>query len=478
MKKYHKYIVFFNGLLVVGISFFISLKNVLADELVDKFNKKSKEMTIDFIAGNYSDIDEGSEHDICKGKQTGDVNCDGEINFDDVGLLNDYHRFYNDNDYSVKSYDKVMTYRYRVGWKGDVNGDGKINETDANELNFLIQSGNTDTGFFDATGCSGFKEKNACNSGLNANNDRFECTWNEKNKLCSPTDYDDIDKDSEHDICAGKQTGDVNCDGKINGDDISILSAYLEVYNDDYVSISTEIYSKARTYSYRVGWKGDINGDGKIDEDDLTELRNVLTYGHSYTGVLEAANCAGFRVPDACNSGLTRNNGRFNCTWNEKYEFCSPTGLTYLSCGSDKSDAHDIPVFLPRITSYAIIILKTATPIILIIMSMIQIIKAIASQNEDEMKKAKSALVKKLIAAALIFFVTTIVQFVIKQVADSSEAGSANQCLSCFVNNDCNGSMYYTDGYGKCYNVETKEEFECNTDIGDNYKNGFLNNNS
>ena len=179
-----------------------------------------------------------------------------------------------------------------------------------------------------------------------------------------------------------------------------------------------------------------------------------------------ASSCAEFHNEQSCNSGVS-STGKYGCAWNKKYNFCSPNGLAYLSCGSGNSDAHDIPVFLPRITSYAIAILKTVTPVILIIMSMVQIIKAIASQNEDEMKKARSALVKKLIAATLIFFVTTIVQFVIKKAADDDEVGSASQCLSCFVNNDCNGSMYYVDGYGNCYYLSSKyTATDCKTDIG------------
>ena len=184
--------------------------------------------------------------------------------------------------------------------------------------------------------------------------------------------------------------------------------------------------------------------------------------------------CAGFNSKELCTSGKTANAGNFGCAWNDKYDFCSPTGLAYLSCGSDDSDAHDIPVIIPRLTSYGVTILKTATPIILIIMSMFQMIKAITSQNEDEMKKARSALVKKLLAAAMIFFIVSIVQFIIKQVADDAEVESASQCLSCFVNNDCNGVMYYTDGYGNCYNVKSKSKVSCNTDMGDKFKNQFL----
>ena len=75
-----------------------------------------------------------------------------------------------------------------------------------------------------------------------------------------------------------------------------------------------------------------------------------------------------------------------------------------MSCGSGNTNAHDIPEMVPRLVSYFIVILKTATPIILIIMGMVQIIKAIASSNEDEIKKSKSSLIKKLIAAVLVFF--------------------------------------------------------------------------
>lgn len=179
-----------------------------------------------------------------------------------------------------------------------------------------------------------------------------------------------------------------------------------------------------------------------------------------------AESCIDFKEPDYCNLGIGKDGSRFGCAWNDKYNFCSPNGLAYLACGEGDSAAHDIPQFLPRITSYAIAILKTVTPVILIIMSMVQIIKAIASQNEDEMKKARSALVKKLIAATLIFFVTTIVQFVIKKAADGSEFASVNNCLSCFVNNDCDGALYFVDGYGNCYDVDSKSQVDCDTTIG------------
>ena len=170
------------------------------------------------------------------------------------------------------------------------------------------------------------------------------------------------------------------------------------------------------------------------------------------------------QTKETCKIGQTKNAGNFGCAWNEQYEFCSPTGLSYLSCGSKDSIAYDIPVMVPRLTSYAITALKTITPVILIIIGMFQLIKAISSQNEDEMKKARSALIKKLIAAAMIFFLVAIVQFIVKQVADKSEQSSTEACFDCFINNNCSNAMYYTDGYGKCYAVSNNSQIDCTVD--------------
>ena len=105
---------------------------------------------------------------------------------------------------------------------------------------------------------------------------------------------------------------------------------------------------------------------------------------------------------------------------------------------------------------------------------MFQLIKAISSQNEDEMKKARSALIKKLIAAAMIFFLVAFVQFIVKQVADKSEQPSTEACFDCFINNNCTNAMYYTDGYdnGKCYKVSCDSDKieDCEIDCPvDNY---------
>lgn len=131
---------------------------------------------------------------------------------------------------------------------------------------------------------------------------------------------------------------------------------------------------------------------------------------------------------------------------NKQYHFCSPNGLAYVGCGGSS----DIPVFVPQLVSYAVTFLKTITPLVLIIISIIQLVKAIASSKEDDMKKAKDSLIKRIIAAALVFFVITIVQFVVlKLSSDDNEKEGLKSCFSCFLNGtDKCSSLYYKDASG------------------------------
>lgn len=150
-----------------------------------------------------------------------------------------------------------------------------------------------------------------------------------------------------------------------------------------------------------------------------------------------------------------------NCATNSKYKFCSPNGLTYLQCG----DSYDIPEMVPELFSFAVSVLKTITPIVLIVISIIQLIKAITAGKEDEIKKAQTSLIKKVIIAAIIFSVVSLVQFVLLRVAaNDQEKKNLSSCLSCLLNgtNKC-GNMYYKDGYGYCYNVNdnSKTAFKC-----------------
>ena len=72
--------------------------------------------------------------------------------------------------------------------------------------------------------------------------------------------------------------------------------------------------------------------------------------------------------------------------------------------------------------------IKIGVPIILIIVGMIDMGKAIAQQKEDEIKKAQSLLVKKAIAALIVFLMFNGVQILVGAV------GGDSNCMNLILN--------------------------------------------
>lgn len=76
--------------------------------------------------------------------------------------------------------------------------------------------------------------------------------------------------------------------------------------------------------------------------------------------------------------------------------------------------------------------IKIGVPIILIIVGMFDMGKAITQQKEDEIKKAQSLLVKKAIAALIVFLMFALVQLVVSLVA--SDKDSVINCVDSILN--------------------------------------------
>ncbi len=87
---------------------------------------------------------------------------------------------------------------------------------------------------------------------------------------------------------------------------------------------------------------------------------------------------------------------------------------------------------LANIVRYVILIMQILVPVLLVILGLIDFVKAIASQKDDEIKKGQQIFLKRVIAGILVFFVIAIVKFVISVVAGSSEGGVMN-CANCFI---------------------------------------------
>ena len=86
---------------------------------------------------------------------------------------------------------------------------------------------------------------------------------------------------------------------------------------------------------------------------------------------------------------------------------------------------------IPNTVHTIIVVIKIAVPVLLVIFGMLDLFKGITAQKEDEIKKGQNLFIKRLISAAIIFFVISIVQLLVSFVA--SDEGIMT-CANCFIN--------------------------------------------
>lgn len=114
--------------------------------------------------------------------------------------------------------------------------------------------------------------------------------------------------------------------------------------------------------------------------------------------------------------------------------------LDILKCtlgGADLSST-DLKV-IPALTSTVVTIVQWVIPVILIVLGMIDLGKAVTSNDEKQMKEAQKTLIKRVIYAVLVLFIVAIVRFVFSALApDDNSKQSVSACINCFINEkDC-----------------------------------------
>ena len=86
---------------------------------------------------------------------------------------------------------------------------------------------------------------------------------------------------------------------------------------------------------------------------------------------------------------------------------------------------------IPNTVHTIIVVIKIAVPVLLVIFGMLDLFKGITAQKEDEIKKGQNLFIKRLISAAIIFFVISIVQLLVSFVAGDE---GVMTCANCFIN--------------------------------------------
>lgn len=211
---------------------------------------------------------------------------------------------------------------------------------------------------------------------------------------------------------------------------------HLIIYNDD--------LDKATEDEIFMG----INFDGETQEgifieesqkatktDDLVDNYGCTTYSSSLDEIKKTVSASDSKSCD--------NNPEFNYKYQEISQICESYRSTALyatddgdkiiakscqkACTRLKDDIAGICNAAPdggycgslgnKVVNWIfriVRIVRYAVPVLLILLSILDYIKALAADNEDEMKKVTSRFVHRLIAAALIFIVPFILDFILR----------------------------------------------------------------
>lgn len=119
--------------------------------------------------------------------------------------------------------------------------------------------------------------------------------------------------------------------------------------------------------------------------------------------------------------------------------------LEILACKLGEAEMKGDLAVIPKLTSTVVSIIQWVIPVILIVLGMMDLGKAVTSNDEKQMKEAQKTLIKRVIYAVLVLFIVAIVRFVFSALAPDSAGGidsdtpssSISGCIDCFINNNC-----------------------------------------
>ena len=120
----------------------------------------------------------------------------------------------------------------------------------------------------------------------------------------------------------------------------------------------------------------------------------------------------------------------YNFYYNQRFNTYDP--YSKVECGD-----YDIPYAIPQIVRTIIVILQIATPIIIIMLGSVDLVKAMIAQKEDEIKKGQQTFIRRAVVGVLVFLVFAIVRLAVGLVAPENENNNMWNCVDCFVNGEC-----------------------------------------
>ena len=91
------------------------------------------------------------------------------------------------------------------------------------------------------------------------------------------------------------------------------------------------------------------------------------------------------------------------------------------------------------VLGWVVTLIKIIIPLILIIMGMVDLGKAVVSSDDKQISKSVSSLIKRFIAAIVLFFIPTIVNAVFSAIGavSLSEGSDYLVCVRCISGGEC-----------------------------------------
>jgi len=134
---------------------------------------------------------------------------------------------------------------------------------------------------------------------------------------------------------------------------------------------------------------------------------------------------AGKDVKSFINGGKVTNKDDTN------YKNFYDVSTKYYKCGN----LEKIPKGLPKFTNVIYKLVKVIVPIILIVMGMIDFLKAVLASDEKQMDTNPKNFMRRIGVAVLIYFVMTSVQLLVKVIGGNNQK-SISSCFNCFINSE------------------------------------------
>jgi len=90
-------------------------------------------------------------------------------------------------------------------------------------------------------------------------------------------------------------------------------------------------------------------------------------------------------------------------------------------------------------------IIKIAVPVILVIVGMLDLLKAVMAKGDD-IKKGIKTFFSRLISAALVYFIIPIVELLVSVIAQTGAIDENDNCISCFTTGECKAVLQTENG--------------------------------